>query len=71
MYGKLYLQHQENYHKTNNKNTQMRLLYGIALILIILWLLGTVFHVAGGLIHLVLVVAVIIFLIEVLGGRRL
>ncbi len=49
----------------------MRLLYFIALILVIVWLLGTVFHVAGSLIHIVLVIAIIVFLVEILGGRRL
>ncbi len=43
----------------------------IAIILIVGWLLGFfAFHVAGGLIHLILVVAVVIFLVDLLGGRR-
>jgi hypothetical protein len=46
------------------------MLYTIALILLILWLLGFSFHVAGGLIHLVLVIAVILFVIQLLTGRR-
>jgi len=43
----------------------------IALVLIILWLLGFfAFHVTTAFIHLVLVVAVILFLFQLLGGRR-
>jgi predicted membrane metal-binding protein len=42
----------------------------IAIILIVGWLLGFSFHVAGGLIHIVLVIAVVIFLVDLLGGRR-
>ena len=46
------------------------MLLTIAIILVILWLLGfTVFHVAGSLIHLVLVIAVIMFVVHLLRGR--
>ena len=42
----------------------------IAAILLVLWLLGfVVFHVAGGIIHLVLVVAVVMFVVHLLRGR--
>ncbi len=47
------------------------MLWTIAVILIILWLLGfSVFHVAGGLIHLLLVIAVIVILYRLITGRR-
>ncbi len=47
------------------------MLYTLAVILIVAWLLGfTVFNVAGGLIHLLLVVAVVVVLMRVLQGRR-
>lgn len=47
------------------------MLYTLAVILVISWLLGfTVFHVAGGLIHLLLVVAVISILWRIIQGRR-
>ena len=40
------------------------MLFAIAVILVVLWLLGfTVFHVAGALIHLVLVVAIVLFVV--------
>lgn len=44
----------------------------IAVILIILWLLGFVTsYTMGGLIHILLVVAVVVILIRVIQGRRL
>ena len=47
------------------------LLYIIAVILIIGWLLGMfAFNVTGGLIHILIVIAVILFLIKLLGGSR-
>lgn len=47
------------------------MLWTIALILVILWVLGGfVFHVAGGLIHLLLVVAVIVVIYQLVTGRR-
>jgi hypothetical protein len=47
------------------------LLYIIAVILVIAWLLGYfAFHVTSGLIHVLLVVAVIVFLIKIIGGNR-
>ncbi len=43
----------------------------LAIILVVAWLLGWgVFHVAGGLIHLLLVIAVVVFLINFFTGRR-
>ena len=47
------------------------ILYIIAVILIIAWLLGYfAFNVSSGLIHILLVIAVIVFLIKLLGGSR-
>jgi len=46
------------------------MLWTIFAILLILWLLGWGFHVAGGLIHLLLVVAVIVLIINLITGRR-
>jgi hypothetical protein len=42
----------------------------IVALLVILWLLGFGFHVAGSLIHLLLLVAVVVLIIDLLGGRR-
>jgi len=46
------------------------MLWTIFVILLILWLLGFGFHVAGCLIHLLLVVAVIVLIINLVTGRR-
>ena len=47
------------------------MLYTLAIILFILWLLGFVaFHVGGGLIHLLLVIAVIVIVFQLITGRR-
>ncbi|MDB5207093.1 MAG: family rane protein [Flavisolibacter sp.] len=47
------------------------LLYIIAVILIIGWLLGMfAFNVSSGFIHALLVIAIILFLVKLLGGRR-
>ncbi len=44
----------------------------IAVVLIILWLLGLVTsYTMGGLIHILLVIAVVVILIRVIQGRRL
>ena len=48
------------------------MLWTLAVILLILWALGFLaFHVGGGLIHLLLVIAVIVLVIQLLQGRRL
>jgi hypothetical protein len=47
------------------------MLYTIAVVLLILWALGLVTSVsAGGLIHVLLVVAIVIVLLRVISGRR-
>jgi hypothetical protein len=47
------------------------MLYTIALVLIILWLLGLVTSVtAGGFIHILLVIAIVVVLLRVISGRR-
>jgi hypothetical protein len=47
------------------------MLYTIAVILLIAWLLGIVgTYTIGPLIHLMLVVAIVLFLVGLLGGRR-
>jgi hypothetical protein len=47
------------------------MLWTIALILFVLWILGFgVFHVAGALIHLLLVLAIITVLWNLIAGRR-
>lgn len=46
------------------------MLWTIIVVLLILWLLGFSFDVAGGLIHLLLVVALIVLLFNLVAGRR-
>ena len=46
------------------------MLWTIFVILLVLWLLGFSFHIAGGLIHLLLVVAVIVLVFNLLTGSR-
>lgn len=47
------------------------MLFTIAAILVILWLLGfVVFHVTGALIHLLLLVAIVVGLVQLFRGRR-
>jgi hypothetical protein len=46
------------------------MLWTIVAILLILWLLGFSLHVAGGLIHLLLVVALVVIVINLVSGRR-
>ena len=44
---------------------------GLFAVLLVLWLLGFfAFHVAGGLIHLLLVIAIVVVLLRVISGRR-
>jgi hypothetical protein len=46
------------------------LLWLIIVILVLMWLGGFAFHVGGGLIHLLIVIAVIVLIIQLLTGRR-
>jgi hypothetical protein len=46
------------------------MLWTILVILLILWLLGFSFHIGGGLIHILLVVALVVLVINLISGRR-
>lgn len=46
------------------------LLYIIAVVIIIIWAIGFIGYHAGGLIHLLLIIAIIIILLRVIQGRR-
>jgi hypothetical protein len=46
------------------------MLLTIALVLAVLWLLGFIGHVGGGLIHLLLVIALVVFIVNMISGRR-
>jgi hypothetical protein len=46
------------------------MLWTILVVLLILWLLGFSLHVGGGLIHLLLIVALVVLVFNLLTGRR-
>ena len=47
------------------------MLYTIAVVLLILWLLGLVSsYTVGGFIHILLVIAIVMFLVGLIGGRK-
>ncbi len=46
------------------------ILWGVIVLLVLFWILGLVFHIAGGLIHILLVIAVIILLYNLFVGSR-
>lgn len=45
-------------------------LWTIIVILLVLWLLGLIGSIGGGFIHLLLVLAIIVFVAQLLSGRR-
>ena len=46
------------------------MLWTLIVLLLLFWLLGFAFDVAGGVIHVLLVIAVVLFLVNLLTGRR-
>jgi uncharacterized protein DUF5670 len=52
------------------RTRRIKMLWTIFVVLGILWLLGFSLHIGGGLIHLLLVVALVILVINLLSGRR-
>lgn len=46
------------------------MLWTIIGLLILFWILGLVFEVAGGLVHILLVIALIVFIFNMITGRR-
>jgi hypothetical protein len=55
-------------HGTQSKDIIM--LYTVVVVLLVLWLLGFIGHIGGGLIHLLLVIAVVILIFNLISGRR-
>jgi hypothetical protein len=47
------------------------ILYIVAVVLVIGWALGFFVYSAGGLIHILLIIAVIAILLRVIGGKRI
>jgi Family of unknown function (DUF5670) len=46
------------------------MIWTVVVVLLILWLLGFTMHVAGGLIHILLVIALVVIVLRLLTGRR-
>ena len=46
------------------------MLYTIAVVLVVLWLLGLIVHIGGGLIHLLLVAALIVIVYNMVTHKR-
>jgi hypothetical protein len=55
--------------KTTRTQRIKTMLYTIVAILIVLWLLGFSFHIAGGFIHALLVIAVVVLIVRLVTGR--
>ena len=57
--------------RSSNNERKQHMLYTLAIVLIILWLLGLVTsYTMGGIIHVLLVVALIMILVNFISGRR-
>ena len=52
------------------RGEKANMLWTILVVLLILWLLGFSLHVGGALIHLLLVVALVVLVVNLLSGRR-
>ncbi len=46
------------------------MLWTILVIILVLWLIGFLAHLGGGLIHLLLVIALVVLVIQLITGRR-
>lgn len=46
------------------------MLWTLILLLLLFWLLGFAFDVAGGIVHVLLVIALVLFLVNLITGRR-
>ncbi len=46
------------------------MIWTIIAILLVLWLAGFVLEIAGGLIHILLVIALVVFIFNMISGRR-
>lgn len=56
---------------TNQHKEEQQMLWTIAVIMIVLWVLGLISsHTMGGFIHLLLVIAIVVVLLNLIQGRR-
>jgi len=49
---------------------EITMLWTLIVLLVIFWILGLAFKVAAGAIHILLVVAVVLFIVQLVSGRR-
>ena len=49
---------------------EKKMLWTILVILLVLWMIGVIGHIGGGLIHLLLIVAAIALVLNLVSGRR-
>ncbi len=47
-----------------------RILWSVVVVLVVLWLIGLLAHIAGGFVHLLLIVALIVLLYNLFAGSR-
>ena len=63
-----------NFNQITNKllklNYMLNLLYYVAVILVIAWLIGFIGYSVGGLLHILLVIAAVAVLLRIILGRR-
>jgi hypothetical protein len=52
------------------KEKEKGMLWTLIVLLLLFWVLGFAFDVAGGIIHVLLVIAVVMFLVNLVTGRR-
>ena len=53
-----------------NQGGETNMLWTVLLLLFALWLLGVITHIGGALVHLLLVVGLVLFVVDLLSGRR-
>jgi len=46
------------------------MLWTLIVLLLLFWVFGFAFHVAGGIIHVLLVIVLVLFLVNLITGRR-
>jgi uncharacterized protein DUF5670 len=46
------------------------MLWTLIVLLLLFWILGFAFDVAGGIVHVLLVIALVLFLVNIISGRR-
>jgi hypothetical protein len=64
------MQHSERRRCSRQEAQEKTMLWTIFVVLLVLWLLGFSFHIAGSLIHIILVIALIVLIFNLISGRR-